>query len=96
MSTKLTRIFIKVQPNAGRNQVVDFNNNVWKVKIAAPPDKGKANKEIIEFISDILGLRKDSITILKGETSHNKLIAITGINQEEVTAKLEALCKKGK
>lgn len=96
MSTKLTRISIKVQPNSGRNQVVDFSNDVWKVKIAAAPDKGKANKEIIEFLSDILGLRKVSITILKGETSHNKIIAFTGISQEEVTAKLEALCKKGK
>jgi len=96
MSNKLTRISIKVQPNAGRNQVVDFNNDIWKIKIAAPPDKGKANKEIIEFISDILGLRKDNITILKGETSHNKLIAITGINEEEVKAKLETLCNKGK
>jgi uncharacterized protein (TIGR00251 family) len=94
VSTKTTRLSLKVQPNTGRNQVVGFINDVWKVKIAAPPDKGKANKELIEFLSDILGLRKDNITILKGETSHNKIIAITGFNLEEVTKTLAAICQK--
>ncbi len=94
MSTKITRLSIKVQPNAGHNQVVDFNNNVWKVKIAAPPDKGKANKEMIEFLSDVLRLRKDDITILKGETSHNKLVVIIGLNPEEVNSLLKAICNK--
>ena len=94
MSAKITNISVKVQPNAGRNQVVGFKNGVCKIKIAAPPDKGKANKEIIIFLSNILGLRKNSINIIKGETSHKKLIVITGVNKEEVNAKLEALGKK--
>ena len=94
MSNEITRLSLKVQPNAGRNRVVGFSNNVWKLKIAAPPDKGKANKEIIEYLSEILGLRKDAITILKGETSHNKIIGINGVNLEELTKALEALCQK--
>ncbi len=83
-----TRISIKAQPNAGRNEVAGLANGVWKIKVAAPPDKGKANKELIEFLSDTLGVRKDSITILKGETSHNKIVAIEGLSAEEIARRL--------
>jgi uncharacterized protein (TIGR00251 family) len=83
-----TRISVKVQPNAGRNEIVGFANGIWKIKIGAPPDKGKANKELIKFLSDILGLRKDSIVVLKGETSHNKIIGIAGLALTEIEKRL--------
>jgi uncharacterized protein len=94
MSTKPTRLSIKVQPNAGRNEVIGLTNGVWKIKIAAPPEKGKANKELIEFLSDTLKLRKDRVTILKGETSHNKVVAIEDFTPAETSSALSAMCKK--
>jgi uncharacterized protein len=88
MSDRQTKISIKVQPNAGRDEVIGLANSVWRLKIAAPPDKGKANKELIEFLSEILVLKKDRIVIIKGQTSHNKLVAIEGLTQTEVEARL--------
>lgn len=88
MGSISTRLSIKVQPNAGRNEVVGVTDGIWRIKIAAPPDKGKANKELIEFLSKLLELRKDSITILKGHTSHNKIIVIEGMKAEEVEGRL--------
>jgi hypothetical protein len=93
MSAKTCKLLVKVQPNAGRNEVVGLNGGVWKLKIAAPPDKGKANRALIEFLSDKLGVRKDSIAILKGETSHNKMLAIEGLNSAEAAAALSAIAK---
>jgi uncharacterized protein (TIGR00251 family) len=83
-----TKISVKVQPNAGKNQVVALVNGVWKIKIGAPPDKGKANQELIEFLSDILQVRKGSITILRGQTSHTKVILIEELLEDEVRRKL--------
>ncbi len=95
MSNNQPKISVKVQPNAGKNAVVGLINGVWRIKISAPPDKGKANKELIEFLSDILGRKKDCITIIKGHASHNKLISVEGMNQVEVTEKLSrAVCLK--
>jgi|WetSurMetagenome_2_1015567.scaffolds.fasta_scaffold91049_2 uncharacterized protein len=88
MPVNQTRIAIKVTPNAGRSQVVDFSNGEWRIKIGAPPDKGKANKELIIFLSKFLGLRKDNIEILTGDKSHHKIVAITGLSQDEITKKL--------
>jgi hypothetical protein len=94
MSSNIYKILVKVQPNAGRTELYEVKDGTWKIKIAAPAEKGKANKKLIEFLSDSLGVRKECITILKGETSHSKVLAVEGIDQTKATAVLSAICKK--
>ena len=79
------RIPVRVAPNAARNEVTGFANGVFQIKIAAPPVKGKANRELVAFLSRRLGLGKDGVAIIKGHTSRDKTIAIHGLNQEAVT-----------
>ncbi len=81
-------ISVQVHPNASRNEVVGFEDGVLRVKIAAPPVKGKANRELIDFLSKRLGVSKRSITIEKGLTSRRKVIAIEGLSEAEVTERL--------
>jgi uncharacterized protein (TIGR00251 family) len=88
MSPYQTQIALKVQPNAGRNEVAGCTAGVWRIKIAAPPDKGKANRELIEFLSRVLRVKKDSLSILRGQTSHNKFVAVEGLTAQEITARL--------
>ncbi len=80
-----TRIIVRVQPNAHRNEIVDFADGVLRAKIAAPPVKDKANKELIAFLSQVLGVNKSGLSIIKGHTSRNKIIAIEGLSREEIT-----------
>ncbi|RUM87332.1 MAG: hypothetical protein DSZ24_06440 [Thermodesulfatator sp.] len=42
----------------------------------APPEKGKANKQLVEVLAKHFGVKKSSVKILKGETSHNKVVEI--------------------
>ena len=79
------RILVRVAPNAARNEVAGFANGVFRIKIAAPPVKGKANRELVAFLSRRLGLGKDGAAIIKGHTSRDKTVAIHGLNQEVVT-----------
>ena len=74
--------------------MVRFQGGVWYLHIAAPPVKGKANKELIEFLSDVLGVNKNCLEILRGETSHNKVLAVKGLNPEQVHQKLTAAIEK--
>lgn len=55
-----------------------------RVKIAAPPVEGKANRELIVFLSEVLGIRKSDITIEKGKTSKRKVIRVTGLSQGQI------------
>ncbi len=77
-----------MHPNAARNELAGFSEGVLRVKVAAPPVKGKANKELIAFLAQKLGLSKGDLTILKGHTSRNKLISIVGLTREELNQRL--------
>jgi len=68
---------IKVTPSARATEITGFMvDNTIKIRIAAAPEKGKANKALIDFLSSLLALPKDKIEIVSGETSHIKLLKI--------------------
>jgi uncharacterized protein (TIGR00251 family) len=79
---KPVRILVQAHPGAKRNEVLRFEEGVWHLKIAAPPTEGKANKELIEFLSGILDISQSRIIIDKGATGHRKLISLKGITKE--------------
>jgi uncharacterized protein (TIGR00251 family) len=79
---------LRVYPNAGRNEVVGFRDGVLQVRVAAPPVKGKANRELTAFLSQALGVGRSALAIVKGHTSRNKVIAVNGLSQEDIVARL--------
>ncbi len=79
---------LRVYPNAARNELAGFSEGILRVKVSAPPVKGKANKELIAFLAQKLGLSKGDLTILKGHTSRNKVMAVRGMTREELTRRL--------
>ena len=83
-----SRFTIKVTPNAGRNEITGYRDGVIGVKIAAPPVRGRANKELIAFLSKTLGISKSSISIIRGQAGRNKLIAVSGLTREEIIKRL--------
>ena len=83
-----TKISLRVYPNAAKNEVVGLAGSVLRVKVSAPPVKGKANRELIGFLSQRLGLDKDQVSIIRGHTARNKVIAIEGLSQEEILRRL--------
>ena len=87
-SERQAKISLRVYPSAISNEVMDFTDGVLQVKVSAPPVKGKANRELITFLSQKLAVGKGSITIIKGHTSRNKVIAIDGLSREEVIRRL--------
>ena len=82
------KIRIKAIPNAGKNEVIGWFGDQLKIKIAAAPAKGKANKALIEYLSNALSISKSEIKILHGHTSSNKILKIEGMENEGLESKL--------
>lgn len=72
---------VKVIPNAGRNQVVGWENGVLKVRIVAIPEKGKANRELINYLAEVLNISKAQIELVSGETKRIKRFVISGVSE---------------
>ena len=81
-------ISVRVHPNAARNEVTGVTNGVWQVRVSAPPVKGKANQELIAFLSGLLGVGKSRIGIIRGHTTRNKVVAVDGLSQEDIMKRL--------
>ena len=88
MSATETKISLRVHPGAARSAVAGFTDGVLQVRVAAPPVKGQANREVIAVLSKSLDVSKGALTIIKGRTSRNKVIAIAGLSREEIMARL--------
>ncbi len=82
------RITVQIAPGASKNEITGMVNDVLHIRIAAPPVKGKANKELITYLSHLLGIGKDRLDILKGHTSRKKLISIDGLSKVAALEKL--------
>jgi uncharacterized protein len=85
---KTSRLTVKVTPNAGRNEITGCKEGVWQIKIGAPPDKGKANKELADYLAERLDIRKADIRVIIGQASRNKVIEIEGLGREEIEKRL--------
>jgi uncharacterized protein (TIGR00251 family) len=73
------KLNVLVQPSAKSNELVSFVNSCLKVKIKAAPQDGKANSELIAFLSKFLKLPKKNFKILLGESNKNKVLEISGL-----------------
>jgi uncharacterized protein (TIGR00251 family) len=63
---------IKVTPGASKNEILDVREGRLRVKIAAAPEDGKANAELVSFLAKTLGIAKKDIAIIRGEKSRLK------------------------
>jgi uncharacterized protein (TIGR00251 family) len=94
MNRNRTTLTIQVQPRAKRSEVLGFVDGILRLKVSAPPIEGKANKEVVSFLGDVLDIAKSNIDIERGHTSKTKVIAISGLNRDQIYERLEAARRK--
>jgi uncharacterized protein (TIGR00251 family) len=90
-------ITVKVQPRARKTEVAGLmDDGTIKIRVAAPPVEGAANKALIEFLAKILDIPGKQIDIVAGASSERKLISLVGIGPDEVDAVFKRLLAGGK
>jgi uncharacterized protein (TIGR00251 family) len=94
MNRNRTTLTIQVQPRAKRSEVLGFVDGILRLKVSAPPIEGKANKEVVSFLGDVLDIATSNIDIERGHTSKTKVIAISGLNRDQIYERLEAARRK--
>ena len=82
---------LRIVPNAKRSEVAGEYGEAVKVKVAAPAVDGKANAALLEFLADCLGVSGRAVTLVSGEKSRDKVIAVEGMTAEDARGRLLAL-----
>lgn len=83
-----TIIQVKVIPNAPRNQIEQFVEGVLRVRIKSAPEKGKANEDLVAFLSEKLNIPRSWIQIVSGHTARLKRVKIEGLSLAEIEEKV--------
>ena len=80
---------VRAQPGARCNEIRGEQDGALKVSVTQSPEKGKANKALIEVLAKALALKKSQMELLSGETSHQKRFLVRGVSPDELRKRIE-------
>lgn len=89
------RLRVRVHPGARENAVVSFQGDVLRVRVTAPPERGKANEGVAEVLAKALAVPKGRIRLVKGAASRDKLFAVERLDAAEARRRLELALHHG-
>ena len=88
MAELFTRLRLRVTPGARRSEVVGRYGEAWKVRVAAPPEAGRANDAVLRLLADRLELPRRRLTLVSGHTAPDKIVELAGIDAAEIERRL--------
>lgn len=83
-----TVLQLKVIPGTAKPAIVGWLDNQLKLRVNAPPEKGKANEAVIALLATVLDIPGNQIEITRGHTSQRKTVVISSLKQQEFTEKI--------
>ena len=90
MAESSARLRLRVIPGAVRDEVVGRHGDAWKVRVAAAPERGAANRAVVRLLSAALTVPERSVAVVSGHTARDKIIEVRGIAPPDVQRRLSA------
>jgi uncharacterized protein (TIGR00251 family) len=84
------RIAVVVSPGAKRSEVVGRQGDAWKLRVTAPPERGRANAAVCALLAEALGVPAASVRVAAGATSRRKVVEVDGLDTVELDRRLGA------
>jgi uncharacterized protein (TIGR00251 family) len=81
-------IHLHAKPNARRSQLLPGPDGRWLVRLAAPPQDGQANAELVAFLAEVFSVPKRNVQLLSGHTAPFKKVEIINLSEEAGAAVL--------
>jgi uncharacterized protein (TIGR00251 family) len=80
------RVAVYIQPRASKTELAGRHDGSIKIRIASPPVDNAANRVLIEFVAERLGIAKGKVRIVSGATSRRKVLEIEGATATAIAA----------
>ena len=87
---------VRVQPGAPQSRLKGWRaDGVLSLMVRAAPEKGRANRAVLELLADALGIDARRMTVERGQSSRDKAIAIEGVSARELRAPIDRALQAG-
>ena len=93
--TEGSELRLLVLPRASMSELAGVHDGRLRIRLAAPPVDGQANRMLLTFLAKTLGVAKTALTIRRGETGRRKRIRVAGVGVEALTQRVEQLIGGG-
>lgn len=84
----MARINVTVSPGASRSELVGRHGDGWRARIAATPERGRANEALCKLLAAALGLPRGSVRVVGGQSARAKVVEIDGLDAAEIERRL--------
>lgn len=88
VGTHSCKLSVKVVPGSSRSCVAGWLGDTLRVRVTAPPERGKANAAVESLLSEVLALPSGSARIVAGGSSPRKIVKIVGLSEPEARRRL--------
>ena len=82
---------VVVLPHSEKDEVLGRTSDGIEVMVTGAPEDGASNKAVIQLVSKALGVKPYQVTLTKGHYQTRKAVAVTGLEQDQLDAKLESI-----
>ena len=93
-ATDSVRLRLRVKPGARRSAIVGRYGEAWKLRIAAAPERGRANEAVIALLADALELPRADIRLVSGLGARDKIVELAGLEPDEIERRLARAGRK--
>ena len=88
MAEPTTRLRIRVSPGARTTELVGRHGDGWKVRVAAPPERGRANEALLGLLAERLCVAPGVLTVVAGRSGRDKVVELRGLEPGEAARRL--------
>ena len=85
----MSRVRIRLSPGARRSEITARHGNGWKVRVAAQPERGRANAALEELLTTTLGVSRADVRVVAGHAGRSKVVEVEGLEAEELDRRLQ-------
>jgi uncharacterized protein len=84
----VARISVTVSPGAARTELVGRHGDGWRARVAAPPDRGRANEALVALLAAALDVPATSVQVVAGRSGRAKVVEVADLQMVEVERRL--------
>ena len=88
MAAPSTRLRVRVSPGARRGGVAGRVGEVWKLRVTAPAEGGRANEAVVKLLADTVDVPRRQVALVSGHKAREKVVELAGVEAAEVERRL--------